>query len=100
MPKCIWRGEWFVYHFKKREFIRTYARAGNRRPEAPESIIAVWTPSVRRAKGYKNPSAAQKAAARINAGAAGPVPPVSVVTGEAARCLEVLNRRPAAVCAR
>lgn len=100
MPRILWRGEWYVYHHRRREFLRRLTRSGEkRRPEAPDSTYALWTPTICRALAYKNPSAAQRAARRINAeiyrkdSAVYPCQPVSVVTGEAARCLDAINRR-------
>ena len=101
MPRCIWRGEWYVYHHVRREFLKSIFRAGSRKPSDPDEVRALWTPMIARANAYKNPSAAQKAAARLNAAlydrqsAAYPCQPISVVTGEAARCLDLINRRPA-----
>lgn len=98
MPRCIWRGEWYVYHHVRREFLKSIFRAGKKNPENPKEVRALWTPSFLRANAYKNPSAAAKAAARLNAarGTTSPMTPlpVSVVTGEAARCLDMINRRP------
>ena len=82
-----WRGVWYIYHHIRREFVR------DMRPDGPR-----LTPSIVHAKPYKNPSRAQKCASRINAmlcqpGPSWPCQPVSVVTGEAARCLDEINRR-------
>ena len=83
-----WRGEWYVYNHLLREFVREMHGGCPR-----------WTPGIVHAKPYKNPSMAQKCASRINAiimppgSPSFPCQPVSVVTGEAARCLEAINRR-------
>ena len=83
-----WRGEWYVYNHVLREFVREMAD-GNPR----------YTPGIQYAHPYKNPSAAQKCAGKINAiiqppgTPCWPCQPVSVVTGEAARCLDAINRR-------
>ena len=83
-----WRGEWYVYNHLTKEFMRGSSRAGVR-----------WTPGIRHAKAFKNPSMAQKCAYRINeilqppGGPCWPCKIVSVVTGEAARCLDAINRR-------
>lgn len=129
-----WRGVWYVYNHVTREFVRSMTgRTG-----------VQWTPGLKYARPYKNPSQAQKCASRLNAmlhhpGSAcwpcdsarpegglslqaqersdktqvvrealpqrgripaaersdrrGAVQPVSVVTGEAARCLDEINRR-------
>ena len=126
MPKNSpgWRGVWYVYNHVAREFVRSMTgRTG-----------VQWTPGLKYARPYKNPSQAQKCASRLNAmlhhpGSAcwpcdsarpegglslqaqersdktqakpaaersdrrGAVQPVSVVTGEAARCLDAINRR-------
>ena len=92
MPRSSWRGQWYVYNHITREFLRTMD--GKRPP--------IWTPGVKHAWAYKNPAAAQKCASRLNAqlhhpgSACWPCQPVSVVTGEAARCLDAINRRDGA----
>ena len=97
--RAHWRGEWYVYNHLRREFLRGISRYGKRRPEDPDAPYPRWTPSIRLAKAYKNPSLAQKAASRLNAAlydersSCWPCQPVSVVTGEAARSLELINRR-------
>lgn len=99
MPKCLWRGECYVFNYARREFLVHVRRAGKRRPLRPESIICRWSPAIRLAKPFKNPGCAHKAAARINAdlydrqSAKFPCAPVEVVSGEAARCLDLINRR-------
>ena len=86
-----WRGVWYVYNHVTREFVR--GMSGEK---------ARWTPAIKLAWAYKNPSQAQKCASRLNAAlhhpgcACWPCQPVSVVTGEAARCLELINRRDSA----
>lgn len=99
MSVCKWRGSLYVYNFQTRMFLVAVTRAGNRRPGAPDSLLCQWDYRARRAKAYKNPGSAHKAAARLNAelyrreSAKYPCAPVEVVTGEAARCLELINRR-------
>lgn len=99
MPKCEWRGECYIYNHALREFLVYVGRAGKRRPSRPDSIICRWSPAIMLAKRYKNPGIAHKTAARINAdhyasmSAKYPCAPVQVVTGEAARCLDQINRR-------
>lgn len=118
-----WRGIWYVYNHVTREFLREVRGDETR-----------WTPGIKLAWAYKNPSQAQKRASRLNAALHHPgcacwpcnsarpegglsavdtgcpgakpaaersdrrwaVQPVSVVTGEAARCLEQINRRDSA----
>lgn len=90
MPKHYpgWRGVWYVYNHVTGEFFRRLNR-GNME----------WTPGVKYAQIYKNPSKAQKCATRLNGMLhhpgcpCWPCQPVSVVTGEAARCLDAINRR-------
>ena len=88
MSICKWRGTWYVYNHVTGEFVRDMHPAGPN-----------WTPSIRYARPYKNPSQAQLCASRINAVlhhpgcACWPCQPVSVVTGEAARCLDQINIR-------
>lgn len=106
MQKPAWRGEWYIYSHPRGEFVRQANRAGSRLPEDPEAIYVRWTVGIRYARAFKNPSTAHKAAARINhlyaQGRTYPrnqprlhpkVRVVSVVTGEAARCLDRINRR-------
>ena len=97
MPKIMWRGEWYIYHHGRGEFVRGIAPHRNPPPEDPEMPYVRWTPSIRLAKAYKNPSVAAKTAARINAHEAperhGEARVITVVTGEAARCLDMINRR-------
>ena len=91
MPKNYpgWRGAWYVYNHVTGEFVRSMTgRTG-----------VQWTPGIKYARPYKNPSQAQQCATRINAmlhhpgSACWPCQPVSVVSGEAARCLDLINRR-------
>ena len=91
MPKVSpgWRGIWYVYNHAKGEFVRYISG----------HAVVRWTPGLKYARPYKNPAAAQKCASRLNAmlhhpgSACWPCQPVSVVTGEAARCLDAINRR-------
>lgn len=91
MPKNFpgWRAQWYVYNHVTREFVRSMTgRTG-----------VQWTPGLKYARPYKNPAMAQKCASRLNAmlhhpeSSCWPCQPVSVVTGEAARCLDLINRR-------
>lgn len=88
MAIAKFRGLWYVYNHVSHEFVREMHPNGAR-----------WTAGVPLAKPYKNPSQAQKCASRLNAmlhhpgSACWPCQPVSVVTGEAARCLDMINRR-------
>ena len=91
MPKNYpgWRGIWYIYNHVTGEFVcETKGRRGVK-----------WTLGVKYAKIYKNPSMAQKCATRLNGMLhhpgcpCWPCQPVSVVTGEAARCLDAINRR-------
>lgn len=88
MPKKYWRGTWYVYNHVTGEFVRESRPWG-----------AKWTPGLHLARPYKNPSLAQKCATRLNellhhpGSACWPCQPVSVVSGEAARCLDLINRR-------
>lgn len=100
MTGALWRGQWYIYHHVKHEFLRQASRSGaSRRPEDPDRLYCRWTPGIRLARAYKNPSLAQKMAGRLNrelydsAAAGYPCQPVTVVTGEAARCLDLINRR-------
>jgi len=94
MPKHYpgWRGRWYVYNHVTREFF-----AASHGPRGTR-----WTPGIRHAWAFKNPTAAQQRARELNAllhnpgSACWPCQPVSVVTGEAARCLEAINRRDTA----
>ena len=96
MTGQLWRGQWYVYHSRRREFLRQVSRAGAvRNPKRPDATEARWTPGIRLARAYKNPSMAQKAANRLNELERGglPIRVVTVVTGEAARCLDLINQR-------
>ena len=102
VPRTLWRGEWYVYHHRRGEFLRGISGPRNPPPDDPDRPYVRWTPSIKLAKPYKNPSAAAKAAARINAhegpprgGSAKVATVVTVVTGEAARCLDMINKRGA-----
>lgn len=99
MTGALWRGQWYIYHHVKHEFLRQAARYGNKKPDDPDKLYCRWTPGLKLAQAYKNPSLAQKMAGRLNrelydsAAAGYPCQPVTVVTGEAARCLDLINRR-------
>lgn len=94
MPRILWRGEWYIYHHRRGEFVRGIAPHRNPPPDDPDRPYVRWTPSILLAKPYKNPSAAAKCAARINAHEGrGQAKVVTVVTGEAARCLDMINQR-------
>lgn len=89
MPKCSWRGEWYIYHTGIREFLRYCSFTGG----VPH---IGWTKGALHAKRYRNPSAAKVMVARINETLGwrpGAVQVVTAVTGEAARCLDAINRR-------
>jgi len=89
MPRRPWRGAWYVYNHQRREFLKGL--------DGPKGMT--WTPGIIHAHAYRDPSTAQKCASRLNArlhnpgSACWPCQPVSVVTGEAARCLDAINRR-------
>ena len=95
-----WRGGWYVYDGIRREFLRgistmeRYKSATN-----PAGTYIRWAAGVYGAKVYKSPELAQKTASRINRevyhtdSAKWPCTPVTVVTGEAARRLDQINRR-------
>lgn len=99
MTGALWRGQWYIYHHQRHEFLRQAARYGNKKPDDPDKLYCRWTPGVKLARAYKNPSLAQKMAGRLNrelydsAAACYPCQPVTVVTGEAARCLDEINKR-------
>lgn len=94
-----WRGQWYIYNTRTGEFLKRLTTCGKSRcPEKPSRLYIHWTAGIRDAQTYKNPSTAQKAAGRINREAYPGQSPkvarvVTVVTGEAARCLEAINRR-------
>lgn len=83
-----WGGMWYVYNHVSGKFVRVN-----------DINRMKWTAEVKHAKRYKTPDQAQKCASRLNAmlhhpgSACWPCQPVSVVTGEAARCLDMINRR-------
>lgn len=89
MPKCSWRGEWYIYHTEIGEFLK-YCRFSEGVP------YIRWTKGAKYARLYQNPSAAKRLAIRINEAMGwrpGMVQVVTAVTGEAARCLDAINRR-------
>ncbi len=104
-----WRGEWHLYCAERGEVVRRWGRAGERmRPDDPSAAFVFWTPSTRYALKYKNPDIAKRAERTINrrwiegrlvlprndrGGTPARVRMVSVVTGAAARCLDMINRR-------
>lgn len=93
-----WRGQWYIYNTRTREFLRRVSTLGQRCPQNPGGIYVRWTPGITLAMAYKNPSTAQKTANRINREAYPDQNPrvatvVTVVTGEAAKCLDMINRR-------
>ena len=83
-----WGGVWYVYNHVSGKFVRVNTASGVK-----------WTAEVKHALVYKTPKRAQACASRLNAmlhhpgSACWPCQPVSVVTGEAARCLDMINRR-------
>ena len=98
--KTQWRGQWYVYDGIRREFLRGISTRGKCVSAVnPTGMYARWTPVIRDAKPYGSPNMAQKTASRINRevyhtdSAKWPCTPVTVVTGEAARCLDAINRR-------
>lgn len=95
-----WRGGWYVYDGVRKAFLRYVTTADHyKRPANPTGLYANWSAGVYNARVYKNPELAQKAATRLNReiyhtdSAKWPCTPVTVVTGEAARCLDAINRR-------
>lgn len=96
MTGNLWRGQWYIYHHEKREFLRCASKAyPGRTVNAPGGMYARWTPGIAMAQAYKNPSLAQKMANRLNGqdGGRGAIKVITVVTGEAARRLDLINTR-------
>lgn len=100
MPKCFWRSECYVYNYRRKEFLSAITTLGpSHRPRDPGMTYCRWTPTVRLAHAYRDPDRASAAAERINReiyhhdNRKYPCAPVQMVTGEAARCLELINRR-------
>lgn len=101
MPKLLYRhSDCYVYNFQTEEFLVMVSVCGRvRNPRDPKAIFCRWSPTIYRARCYKNPDQAAKTAARINAEVYDypnpkyPCSPVQVVTGMAARCLDQINRR-------
>lgn len=96
MPKALYRGEWYIYHTRRREFA-AYISASRRRDD-PEGVYVRWVPTLKGVTSYKNPSTAQRWANRINHAMqlkrqGRPAKVVTVVTGEGARCLDRINTR-------
>lgn len=94
-----WRGGWYVYDGIQKRFLRSITSGERFRSAAnPTGLYIRWNEGTYKARVYKNPELAQKTASRINRvyhtdSAKWPCTPVTVVTGEAARCLDAINRR-------
>lgn len=99
MPKSSWRGTCYIYNYLTREFLRHITTFGKNRRGKQGSTCCRWTPGTIKAYAYRDPDAARRTAARINReiyrydGSKYPCAPVDVVSGEAARCLDLINRR-------
>lgn len=95
MTGNLWRGVWYIYNHRTREFLRSASRAApGRTVNAPGGRYARWTPGIAKAQAYKNPSLAQKMASLLNGETDDKsIRVITVVTGEAARCLDLINKR-------
>lgn len=101
MPKILYHhSKCYVYNFLTKEFLVQVTTCGRgKSPNNPQKIFCRWSPVSYRARAYKNPEQAAKAATRINAEVYDypnpkyPCAPVQMVTGMAARCLDLINRR-------
>lgn len=96
--KPAWRGSWYIYNTRTREFLKAMESSEKRHPDTPGGTCARWTPGIKHARAYKNPNLARKTANRINRDLYPNQNPkvatvITVVTGEAARCLDMINRR-------
>ena len=85
MPAANYRDTAFIFDFRRREFLK-YTRV-----EPDGRRISYWTPSMRYAKLYKNPSNAQRMARLLNLTAEGQ--PCQAVSSAAAECLDMINQR-------
>lgn len=85
---------WYIADFARREFLRD-SGTGTHYHHYHEAgfIHTVWAPLRRNAKCYKGRLLAERRANEINAQEGGYVPPCSVVTAEAARCLDLIWMR-------
>ena len=81
---------WYVFDFRAREFLRhSEANAGRHATMGP--LYAVWTPGIRHAKRFSNPSIARRTANRINLERGRN--DCGTVTSAAAECLNLINMR-------
>lgn len=82
---------WYIANFERREFVREASSEPNKYKDRPEYIYVRYTTSRGRAYNYRGRLFAERRAAEINAQAG--AMPCSVVTAEAARCLDLIWMR-------
>ena len=87
MPKSLYIGTWYIYNYKRREFL-SYHRKG---PDGRQ--VVGWVPSMRTADQWKNPSRAEAIARILNREMGGM--PCQAVSGMAAKCFEEMMEREA-----
>ena len=84
---------WYIADFARREFLRD-SGTGSRFHKANDGYIhTIWTAGRRYAKRYKKLGLAERRVDEINAQEGGNIPRCSVVTAEAARCLDLIWMR-------
>lgn len=87
MERMFRGGPWYVVDFASWEFLRYTARRAHR----PEKQYSTWSPRIRWARAYKNPSKAAKMANLINAERGRP--DCQALGKAAALCVDGINRR-------
>lgn len=92
--KARYKGNrWYIANFVRREFIRKDFRCDQRAGVNPGEIYITYSAAMKYAQFYKSEVNAKRRAYEINEQLGGDVPPCSVVTHEAARCLEQIWAR-------
>lgn len=94
MKSGLYRGGgWYIANFRERAFVRSASIDPRRYPMDPDRIYVIYAWGRTYAKCYVNQDVARKRAQAINAQIGGKVPTCSVVTAEAARCLDMIWMR-------
>lgn len=87
MERMFRGGPWYVVDFARREFLRYTGR----KKGCPGKRYATWSPAIRWARAYKNPSKAAKMANLINAERGRD--DCQALGKDAAMCVDDINRR-------
>lgn len=86
-------GGWYIANFERREFAAESFRCIRRAGVRPGEMYITWSAALKYAQIYKSESNAKRRAYEINVQLGGDIPPCTVVTHEAARCLEQIWAR-------